>query len=128
MTPIEASRIIASLADGIDPVTGDTLPDGSPYQHPDVIRALFVAANALEKISQRERQEGASKLPQQAGAPWTPEEDKQLADAFDAGTGAAQLAKADQRTTGAITSRLAKLGKLVPQDRKTYILRSPNET
>ncbi len=43
----EAKEIIQFLAKGIDPVTGEMFPDNSPYNHPKVIRALFVAAENI---------------------------------------------------------------------------------
>lgn len=47
MQAVEAKRIIEALATGIDPITGEVLPDDSPVNEPQVIRALFTAANAL---------------------------------------------------------------------------------
>jgi hypothetical protein len=37
-------------ANGINPITGEILPDASPYNDPAVIRALFEALRALEKL------------------------------------------------------------------------------
>lgn len=54
------------------------------------------------------------------GKPWTPDEDKRLADAYDAGTPVPQLARTHQRGVGGIQSRLAKLGKLAPDQFWTY--------
>ena len=33
-------EILTALSDGVDPSTGELFPDGSPYQHPDKVRAL----------------------------------------------------------------------------------------
>ena len=49
MTNTEALKIIESLADGRCPMTGQILE--GVYQQPDVIRALSVAARALERSS-----------------------------------------------------------------------------
>ena len=43
-----ALNIIQQLANGIDPHTGEVFRADSPYQHPDTVRALFIAARALE--------------------------------------------------------------------------------
>ena len=110
MHTAEALRILKHLADGRDPVSGDALPATSPYQHADVTRALFRAIEALERFDSREGRERA--LPDQAGEPWTAEEDKQLCDAYDTGTTVAQLAEIHHRTRGAIKSRLEKKGKI----------------
>lgn len=104
----QALKIIRILADGIDPTTGEMFNDDSPYQHPQVIRALFTAIKALEKIEERQKRE--RKLPSHAGMPWSDEEDKQLVSAFKQGVLVEDLARKHQRTKGAIESRLAKHG------------------
>lgn len=43
-----AIQTISALADGVDPLTGDIFDDGSPYQHPTIIRALHAALVALQ--------------------------------------------------------------------------------
>ncbi|MFC5597078.1 HRDC domain-containing protein [Deinococcus cellulosilyticus] len=47
----EALRILQLLADGVDPHSGEVFEDTSPYQHPQVVRALFHAGRALETQS-----------------------------------------------------------------------------
>lgn len=44
----ETLRILQLLADGVDPHSGEVFEDTSPYQHPQVVRALFHAVRALE--------------------------------------------------------------------------------
>ena len=54
---MESAKIlyfIRSLADGLDPNTGQEFEPGSPYQHPDTIRALFGALQALERDKQKQ--------------------------------------------------------------------------
>lgn len=41
-------RIIESLANGYDPVTGNALPRELPYNNPDVIRALFATVEHIK--------------------------------------------------------------------------------
>ena len=112
MTASKALPIIADLAEGSDPVTGQTLPSASPYFHPEVVAALHLAARALEREEQREEREQT--LPAQAGRPWSRAQDDQLCAAFDEQKSVAELARLYNRTTGAIRSRLAKLGKMTP--------------
>ena len=47
----EALRILQLLADGVDPHSGEVFEDTSPYQHPQVVRALFHSVRALESQS-----------------------------------------------------------------------------
>ncbi len=104
----QALKVIRILADGIDPTTGEVFDDDSPYQNPQVIRALFVAVKTLEKVEERQRREKS--LPAKAGLPWSDEEDKQLVADFKQGVLIDELARKHQRTKGSIESRLVKHG------------------
>lgn len=113
MTPKEAQQVIETLAAGIDPETGEVLPRDNPLNNPQVVRALFVAAKALDQqAGKRDRPRAAAAA--NAGKPWTEAQDQQLAAAFDAGTTLAELTRAHGRTRGAITSRLIRLGRIQP--------------
>jgi hypothetical protein len=116
MTPAEAKQIIEVLAGGIDPATGEVLPDDSPLSNPHVIRALFIAAKALEPTPAKSARTAAT-APGNAGKSWTEEEDQRLVAGFDAGTLVAALARTHERTAGAINSRLVKLGRLQASDK-----------
>jgi hypothetical protein len=108
----EALGIIAALANGVHPFTGEVFPAGGPYQHPDVVRALFAATRALEGRSrQLDRQRD---LPANVGKPWTAEEDARLLAAFDSGQPRTEIARAHDRTVGGIEARLEKFGRLAP--------------
>ena len=48
MEKAAALKILQQLADGTDPHTGKAFGADSPYQHPDTVRALFVALRALD--------------------------------------------------------------------------------
>jgi hypothetical protein len=110
-----ALNIIQQLANGIDPHSGEVFRADSPYQHPDTVRALFTAVRALEAESaSRQRAASAENAPQNAGKPWSGDEDAALASAFDAGKQIPELAAQHQRSRFAIEARLAKLGKIEP--------------
>ena len=100
MTPAEAKQIIEVLAGGIDPTTGEVLADDSP----------LIAAKALEQVSSKAARSATT--PGNAGKSWSDEEDQRLVAAFDASTPVAALARTHERTSGEITSRLIKLGRL----------------
>ena len=116
MTPAEAKQIIEVLAGGVDPATGEVLPDDNPLSSPHVIRALFIAAKALELMAAKPARPAAV-APGNAGKSWTEDEDQRLVAGFDAGTPVAALARTHERTTGAINSRLVKLGRLQASDK-----------
>ena len=115
MEKAAALKIIQQLANGIDPHTGEVFRADSPYQHPDTIRALFVALHSLEAQSApKRRAAGNENAPQNAGKPWLADEDKALVSAFDSGKQIPELAAQHQRSRFAIETRLAKLGKIAP--------------
>jgi len=110
-----ALHIVQTLAQGIDPHTGAVFPADSAYQHPDTVRALFQAAQALAEPQAAARARAASQAaPANAGKPWTDEEDRALAERFDTGRSVQELAAEQGRTPAAIQLRLVKLGKLDP--------------
>lgn len=114
-----ALKIIQQLANGIHPHTGEVFDADSAYQHPDTVRALFVAARALEAPPQnsgkpRAATAGNDAPPQNSGKPWPAEEDQALAHGYDAGKQIPELALQHQRSRFAIETRLAKLGKIAP--------------
>jgi hypothetical protein len=86
-----AIEILKLLTDGIDPFTGEIFPKDSPYQHPDTVRALFKAIDALGKLQSRQVRQG--ELPENAGKPWSEEEDKQLVERFDGGESFKELSE-----------------------------------
>jgi len=108
-----ALHIVQTLAQGIDPHTGAVFPADSPYQHPDTVRALFQAAQALVEPAARPRA-APPDAPANAGKPWTQTEDQALAERFDTGRTIPELAAEHGRTRAAIQVRLVKLGKLDP--------------
>lgn len=110
MSPLEAKKIIESLANGIDPDTGEILPAQSTFNSPQVIRALFVAGKALDSVAKRAERNNS--LPGNAGRSWSDEEDKELLALFDGGTPSKQIAARHGRTQGAIAARLVRLGRI----------------
>ena len=106
MDIIKAREIIRTLADGVDPTTGEVLPKESVFNSPEVIRALFTVLEATG-------QPKVDNLPlpnRNAGKPWTDIEDDKLRDEFAAKIKITDIAKEHGRTYGAIESRLDHLG------------------
>lgn len=110
-----ARQIIDTLAQGIHPVTGEAMPEDSPYNAPPVIRALHAVSRALagqEAEAAAAPQRTRRPLPPNAGKPWSGQEDAALETAFDAGIDLRQVAQELGRTSFAIEQRLIKLGKI----------------
>lgn len=112
-----ARQIIDTLAQGIHPVTGEAMPEDSPYNAPPVIRALHAVSRALEGAGAAptvEASKGRRGQPPNAGKAWTPQEDAALETAFDAGIALKQVAQELGRTQFAVEQRLVKLGRVAP--------------
>lgn len=104
MDIMRAKELLSVLADGIDPFTGELLPQDHVCNQPEMIRAFHEMLNAIQ-LSKKKN------LPHNAGKPWTETEEEKLLDEFDAGMKISVIAKEHGRSRGAIESRLADLGK-----------------
>ena len=104
MDIIRAKEILEGLADGVNPMTGEVLPMEDSCNQADVIRALHTILAALSEKKLKPQ-------PENAGKPWTSEDDNVLARMFDAGKSRKEICEFFKRSTGAITSRLARLGR-----------------
>ena len=104
MDDIKAAGILKSLA-----AEGATAGEAA-LQSPDVVRALFLAAESLEARARSGRRN--SSLPRNAGKTWTPDEDERLLAGFDGGAAVEALAAAHERTRAGIEARLVKHGRL----------------
>lgn len=110
MDQAKALTIVRSLANGVDPVSMEVFPLDSAYQRPDIVRALYEAVSALERIERFDRRR--QQMPAKTGEPWSEDEDRKLLAAFDAGRALQELATAHERTMGAVRARLLKYGRI----------------
>ena len=109
----KALEILKALADGTDPATGEQFPAGSAYQYPDTVRALYYAVQTLETpVRARDRSAGQKNQPENAGQPWSDEEEARLGKSFDSGKTILELAEEHKRSRIAIEARLVKLEKM----------------
>ncbi|EGU29188.1 hypothetical protein VIBRN418_07975 [Vibrio sp. N418] len=106
----KALEVISALSDGVNPETGEELSNESCFNQPQVIRALLIAKQSIEKSIQLEKRK--SELPENAGKPWQVEEDAELSQGFDSGMSVDELSLSHKRTKGSIASRLVRLGKI----------------
>src|SRR4026207_2432335 len=108
MDQAQALAIVRSLANGVDPESGEVFASESAYQRPQVVRALYEAAAALERIERFERRR--QQMPPKNRGPRTAGEDRKLLAAFDAGRALQELAAAHERTMGAVRGRVLECG------------------
>lgn len=114
MNTARAVELLSALADGIDPFTGELLPQDHVCNQPEMIRAFHEMLNAIPPSKKKVP-------PRNAGKPWTEIEEEKLLDEFDLGMTPSAIAKEHGRSRGAIESRLVALGKL----ENTYFNRKP---
>jgi hypothetical protein len=107
-----ALPIVRALADGVNPVTGETYPEHSPYAEPRTLRALYSAVDLMARELEREKRR--ERLPANFGKPWTEGEDRLLAAEFAAGCPMTEMARKHARTQSSVRLRLEKLGKIEP--------------
>ena len=104
-----AKEIISALAEGIDPTTGEILPNDSVCNKGDVVRAFYAILEILDKKPKKN-------MPENAGKRWTDEDDKKLCEMFDTGVSKKDICDTFKRTTTGIASRLVRLGKIKERD------------
>lgn len=134
MDAARAQTLLALLADGVHPLTGEPFPADSPYQQAEIVRALYRAVRALEadvhgaapltagdRGNRRATAGMAAPSPAKgnAGKPWSADEERELLERFDAGALPGELAKQHARSVAGIEARLEKLGRLRPDQRTT---------
>lgn len=98
-----AKEIVSTLAEGIDPLTGELLPSDHLCNKGDVVRAFYALLNAADFKK-------AKPQPENAGEPWTEQADAELRALFSSGKSMAAIGKQLGRTSGSVEARLAKLG------------------
>ena len=113
-----ALPIVRALADGVNPITGETWPEDSPYAEPRTLRALFSAVDLMQREVEREKKR--ERLPANFGKPWNEGEDRAITSEFDAGLAIGEMARKHARTQSSIRLRLEKLGKLPPSGEARY--------
>ncbi len=104
MDIVVAKEIISALADGINPMTGEVLPPDCVCNNADVVRAFYTVLNNMDSIVKKKASQ------ENAGKPWTEQDDKLLEKMFKEGASKKDLQEYFKRSSGSINSRLARLG------------------
>ena len=104
-----AQEIIKSLADGIDPMTGEVLANDHVCNQGEVVRALYVAVEMMGKKKKQNQ-------PENAGKPWTAEDENMLRELFTSGTPKKDICKTLKRTEGSVAAHLVRMGIIDERD------------
>ena len=99
----KAKELVSALAEGVNPLTGEVLPQGHVCNQVEIVRAFYTLLCATKPEKERAVLENA-------GKPWSSEADEELKTRYLSGEKISSLSKYFQRTRGSIESRLAKLG------------------
>ena len=107
-----AKEILNQLADGVNPLTGEELADEDSCNQMEVVRALHIVLRALDSKTQR----SGKSLPENAGKPWTKDDEQMLCRMFYSGCTRKEICTYFKRSSGGIAARLVKLGKISERD------------
>ena len=112
MDIVRAKEILEIIADGTHPNTGELLPKYDSCNQVEVVRAFHTVLKHLNAKADK------VKPPQteNAGKPWTKEDEEILCRMFDTGCSRKEICNHFQRSRGAIAARLVKLGKISSRD------------
>ena len=106
----KAKEMISALAEGIDPTTGEILPDNSVCNKGDIVRAFYAVINHLDVKMPKK------KLPANAGKPWSKEDEDSLVSLYRSGAPKMDICKTLQRTEAGVAARLVHLGVIDNRD------------
>lgn len=133
MDDIRAKKVLEALANGVHPVTGEVFPANSPYNHPEVIRALFYAAGNMhtakpKKSPEDKRRENIQNgRPANSGLPWDDESRKYVASAYRSGCMIDTIASKLLRSNGSIIAELQRQDLITAEDAmRLQPIRRPN--
>ena len=101
-----AKELLTILADGINPITGELLPDEDSCNQVEIVRALHSVIMELDNKNKTP----TKKYRENSGKPWTAEEENQLIAEYNEGLKVKDIAKIHERSNGAIMARLMKIG------------------
>ena len=108
----EATKILTTLADGINPITGEILPTEDSCNQVEVVRAL----NMVLRVLTTPREKTSKSTAENAGKPWSREDDEMLREMFHKNYSRKDICNYFGRSIGSITARLVRLGEIENRD------------
>jgi hypothetical protein len=117
-----ARQVLRQLALGVDPRSGCAVAQNPLLQDPGVIRALFLAIEALTDHEVPTPPDTREKHLHRAGLPWSEEEDEQLRQQFAQRINIQVITEMHYRTQGAIASRLVHLKLITSREEVRHLL------
>lgn len=102
-----AKDLLSALADGVNPMTGERLPENDSCNQAEVVRALYAVLNYMEM-----KKPAATGKLENAGKPWSRKDEEILCRMYDEGIGRKEICNHFERSETAIATRLVRLGKI----------------
>jgi len=107
-----AKELLTVLSDGVNPLTGELLSEDDSCNQIEIVRAL----NTVLRFNESQPKKATKALPENAGKPWTKEDEAVLSRMFEAGCSRKEICSHFKRSPGAIAARLVKMGKISERD------------
>lgn len=107
-----AKELLTALSDGVNPLTGEVLAESDSCNQVEIVRALNTVLRFVDSHSKK----SAKSSPENAGLPWSKEDEDALCRMYDAGCAKKEICDHFKRSNGAIAARLVKLGKISERD------------
>ena len=107
-----AKELLTTLSDGVNPLTGELLSEDDSCNQVEIVRAL----NTVLRFIESQPKKATKALPENAGKPWTIEDEAVLSRMFEAGCSRKEICSHFKRSPGAIAARLVKMGKISERD------------
>ncbi len=126
MDNVNAMAIVEALAHGVDPISGEVMAPDSPYNHPEIIRALFLLLKSgpqkkpKRTLAERQAENQQNGLPKNHGLPWSEEDIEVVLAEYQADSKIAAIAEQLHRKPNSIIGVLQKQGVLT--DEQAYAL------
>lgn len=118
MTFETATAILQNMIDGIDPVTGEILPNDHLCNYPEVIRALHVAILSMSSgKAQIKESSTQSHIKLNAGRPWTNQDLDELERLYLSGMSIDSICKQLQRRERGLKKQLIYLGLIIDEEK-----------
>ena len=106
MDIVHAIEMLSILADGVNPITGEILPDSDSCNQVEVVRALHKVINYLNNAELSPKKN----KPENAGKAWSDSEKEELVNEFRSGMNLSEIARKHGRSRGSIEAKLAQTG------------------
>lgn len=107
-----AKELLTALSDGVNPLTGEVLSENDSCNQLEIVRAL----NTVLRVLDSQTKKSNHSAPENAGKPWTKEDEEILGEMFEAGCKRKEICNHFKRSSGAIAARLVKMGKISERD------------